>query len=117
MLRPGFFPQGHQLGVCGPNADGQARHRRHNLPADRTMTVTAWRAAQPCAHLQYASAHNSWLNVVRLWLAKIDRDCLARGIFTPVDDLRRQLLQYIRARNKHRHPFMWSYSIRVRDRG
>jgi len=31
-----------------------------------------------------------------LWFAKIERDVIARGIFTSVSDLRRKLMRYIR---------------------
>ena len=58
----------------------------------------------------YTPTYSSWLNQVELWFAKIERDCIARGIFTSVADLRRKLLQYIRAHNKHCHPFVWSYA-------
>ena len=34
--------------------------------------------------------------IVPLWFAKIERDCIARGIFTSTADLRRKLMQYIR---------------------
>ncbi len=50
--------------------------------------------------------------------AKIERDLIARGIFTSVADLRRKLLQYIRAHNKTCHPFLWTYrNVQRRIRG
>jgi hypothetical protein len=57
---------------------------------------------------------------VELWFAKIERDCIARGIFTSAGDLRRKLMQYIRAHNKTCRPFRWSYSTpthRIRASG
>ena len=81
-----------------------------NLSAHKTKAVTAWLTTHPTVHMHYTPTYSSWLNQVELWFAKIERDLLARGIFTSVADLRRKLMAYIRAHNKHCHPFVWSYS-------
>jgi transposase len=81
-----------------------------NLSAHKTKAVHAWVAAHPRVHLHYTPTYSSWLNQVELWFAKIERDCIARGIFTSTADLRRKLMAYIRAHNTHCHPFVWSYS-------
>lgn len=90
------------------------RHEIHliadNLSAHKTKAVQAWLAAHPRVHMHYTPTYSSWLNQVELWFAKIERDCIARGIFTSTADLRRKLMQYIRAHNKYCHPFVWSYS-------
>jgi hypothetical protein len=36
----------------------------------------------------------SWLNQVDIWFAKIEREIIARGIFTSVPDLARKLRRY-----------------------
>ena len=61
------------------------------------------------AMTRHADLH-SWLNQIALWFATIERDCLARGIFTSTTDLRRKLLQCIRAHNKTCRPFRWAYA-------
>jgi transposase len=81
-----------------------------NLSAHKTKAVEAWLVAHPRVELHYTPTYSSWLNQVELWFAKIERDCIARGIFTSTADLRRKLMQYIRAHNKTCHPFVWSYS-------
>jgi hypothetical protein len=45
-----------------------------------------------------------------LWFAKIQRDVIARGIFTLVADLARKLRKYIRAYAKSAKPFHWTYT-------
>jgi transposase len=80
-----------------------------NLSAHKTKRVQAWLAAHPRVAIHYTPTYASWLNQVELWFAKIQRDLLARGIFTSVADLRRKLMQYIRAHNKNCHPFAWTY--------
>jgi transposase len=81
-----------------------------NFAAHKTKTVTEWLAAHPRVHLHFTPTYSSWLNQIELWFAKIERDMIARGIFTSTADLRRKLLQYIRAHNKTCQPIQWSYS-------
>ncbi len=80
-----------------------------NLSAHKTKGVQTWLAAHPRVTIHYTPTYASWLNQVELWFAKIERDLLARGIFTSVSDLRRKLLQYIRAHNTACQPFVWTY--------
>jgi hypothetical protein len=47
---------------------------------------------------------------VEIWFARIERDVIARGIFTSVKDLARKLMRYIRACSKDARPFLWKYS-------
>ncbi len=54
-------------------------------------------------------AEESWLNQVELWFSKIERDVIARGIFTSVKDLSRKLMRYIRLCNKDPKPIKWMY--------
>ena len=81
-----------------------------NLSAHKTKAVAAWVTDNPRVHLHYTPTYSSWLNQVELWFAKIERDMIARGIFTSTADLRRKLMQYIRAHNKTCQPIQWSYS-------
>jgi transposase len=81
-----------------------------NLSAHKTKRVTEWLDAHPRVTIHYTPTYSSWLNQVELWFAKIERDMIARGIFTSTADLRRKLMQYIRAHNKTCQPIQWSYS-------
>jgi hypothetical protein len=47
------------------------------------------------------------LNQVENWL--IERDVIARGIFTSVKDLARKLMRYIRHYNRAPKPIKWTY--------
>ncbi len=66
--------------------------------------MRAWLAAHSKVTMHYTPTYSSWLNQVELWFAKIDRDCIARGIFTSTPDLRRKLMQYARLHNFSRSP-------------
>lgn len=81
-----------------------------NLAAHKTAAVQAWWAAHPRVHFHYTPTYSSWLNQVELWLAKIERDCLARGIFTSPRDLKRKLLTDIDWHNTEAKPFLWTYN-------
>lgn len=81
-----------------------------NLAAHKTPGVAAWLAAHPRVTMHYTPTYSSWLNQVELWFAKVERDMIARGIFTSTADLRRKLMQYIRAHNKTCQPIQWAYS-------
>jgi transposase len=54
--------------------------------------------------------YSSWLNQVELWFAKIERDLLARGVFTSVPDLARKIRRYITRYNDDPKPIRWTYS-------
>jgi transposase len=80
-----------------------------NLSAHKAPVVQAWLAAHPRVTLHYTPTYSSWLNQVELWFAKLERDCIARGIFTSPADLRKKLLQYIKLHNTTCQPFLWRY--------
>lgn len=81
-----------------------------NLSAHKTKAVKAWLEAHPNVHIHYTPTYSSWLNQVELWFGKIERDCIARGIFTSTDDLRTKLMAYIKIHNADCRPFKWKYS-------
>jgi transposase len=81
-----------------------------NLSAHKTQRVRTFLAAHPTVHLHYTPTYSSWLNQVELWFSKIERDVIARGIFTSLSDLRRKLMRYIKQYNKTAKPFRWSYA-------
>ena len=81
-----------------------------NLSAHKTPAVEQFLAEHPKVRFHFTPTYSSWLNQVELWFAKIERDVIARGIFTSVADLRRKLMQYIRAYAKHARPIRWTYT-------
>lgn len=81
-----------------------------NLSAHKTKAVDEFLTAHPKVQLHFTPTYSSWLNQVELWFAKIQRDLLARGIFTSVADLARKIRKYIRAYARVARPFRWSFS-------
>src|SRR6516165_5458519 len=80
-----------------------------NLSAHKTRRVQSLLADHPQLHLHFTPTYSSWLNQVELWFAKIERDLIARGIFTSVRDLARKLIRYVRHYNQAPKPIKWMY--------
>ncbi len=80
-----------------------------NLSTHKTQAVRTFLLDHPNVHLHFTPTYSSWLNQVELWFGKIERDLLARGIFTSVADLARKIRRYIRHYNKTATPVRWNY--------
>jgi transposase len=80
-----------------------------NLSAHKTKRVDEFLVEHPNVHMHFTPTYSSWLNQVELWFAKIERDVIARGVFTSVPDLKRKLMRYIRQYNKQPKPVKWKY--------
>src|SRR5258707_1515372 len=80
-----------------------------NLSAHKTKRVAQFLADHPKVHLHFTPTYSSWLNQVELWFGRIERDVVARGVFTSVNDLARKLMRYIRHHNRHAAPIKWAY--------
>ena len=80
-----------------------------NLSAHKTKRVTDFLDQHPNVHMHYTPTYCSWLNQIEIWFSKIQRDLIARGIFTSKADLKRRILKYIRHYNSDAKPFKWTY--------
>jgi transposase/transposase-like protein len=81
-----------------------------NLSAHTTKAVEQFLHDHPKVQFHFTPTYSSWLNQVELWFAKIQRDVIARGVFSSVADLARKLKKYIRAYAKSAKPFRWTYT-------
>ena len=94
--------------------DSQPRHREihvilDNLSTHKTRAVETFLVEHPQVHLHFTPTYSSWLGQVELWFGRIERDLLARGIFTSVNDLACQIRRYIRHYSNVAKPIRWSY--------
>src|SRR5258706_2234230 len=80
------------------------------LSAHKSKPVMDFLAMHPKVHLHFTPTYSSWLNQVELWFSKIERDVIARGVFTSVSDLKRKLMRYIRQYNKSPRTVKWKYA-------
>src|ERR1700684_335702 len=81
-----------------------------NLSAHKTNQVEVFLEQNANVKLHFTPTYSSWLNQVEIWFARLEREVIARGIFTSVQDLSRKLMRYIRAYSKNARPFKWKYS-------
>src|SRR5579863_9103392 len=84
---------GQVVGACQPKQEIHVI--ADNLSAHKSQTVKEFLEAHPKVHLHFTPTYSSWLNQIELWFAKIERDVIARGVFTSVPDLARKLRRYI----------------------
>jgi transposase len=80
-----------------------------NLSAHKAPAVAEFLKSHPRVHLHFTPTYSSWLNQVELWFAKIERDVIARGVFTSTADLKRKLMRYIRHYNRAPKTVKWKY--------
>jgi transposase len=80
-----------------------------NLSAHKTKSVFEFLNANPAVRIHYTPTYSSWLNQIEIWFSKIQRQVIARGIFTSQADLSRKLIRYIKEYNKTATPFRWRY--------
>src|ERR1700691_4798909 len=80
-----------------------------NLSAHKSQPVKDFLEAHRKVHLHFTPTYSSWLNQVALWLSKIEREVIARGVFTSLPDLKRKLMRYIRHYNQTPKTVKWKY--------
>ncbi len=96
------------VGLCKPQQE--IHIILDNLSAHKTHKVASFLQEHPNLKLHFTPTYSSWLNQVEIWFSRIERDVIARGVFTSVRDLARKLIRYIRAYSKTARPFNWKYS-------
>lgn len=99
----------HQVvGLCKPKQE--IHIILDNLSAHKTHQVASFLQDHPNVKLHFTPTYSSWLNQVEIWFSRVERDVIARGVFTSVRDLARKLIRYIHAYSKTARPFHWKYS-------
>ena len=91
-------------------ADQQIHIILDNLSAHKTKLVDAFLQNNSRVQLHFTPTYSSWLNQVELWFGKIERDLIARGVFTSVHDLARKIKRYLKAYSANAKPIQWKYS-------
>ena len=81
-----------------------------NLSAHKTKEVSAFLQANPKVRIHYTPTYSSWLNQVEIWFSKIQRQIIARGVFSSVDDLARKIMRFIHNYNQTATPIRWRYA-------
>ena len=96
------------LSLCPPHQ--QIHIILDNLSAHKTALVREFLEQNPRVQFHFTPTYSSWLNQVEIWFARIEREVIARGVFTSVPDLARKLRRYINAYSANARPIHWTYS-------
>ena len=91
-------PQGKQIYIIADN-----------LSAHKTKRVELFLDEHSNVHMQYIPTYCSWFNQIEIWFSNIQRDLIARGVFTSKTDLKRKIMKYIRHHDKDARPLKWTY--------
>src|SRR5215207_5703457 len=96
--------------VLATQPEGKAIHVIcDNVSAHKTEAVDDFLAERANVAIHYTPTYSSWLNQVENWFSRIQRDVIARGVFSNVKDLGKKLMRYIRQYNKNPKPIKWKY--------
>ena len=67
-----------------------------------------WFETKPPIHFHFTLTSASWLNAVEGWFSQLERRALYRGLFSSVQDLKDELLGFIKVYNRQlAKPFRW----------
>ena len=103
-LRSSFHP-----GESGLISAALDTRRERGEPAVH-VPFTEFLHQHPNVKLHFTPTYSSWLNQVEIWFGRIEREVIARGIFTSVKDLARKPMRYIQAYSVSAKPFRWKYA-------
>jgi transposase len=85
-------------------APGREVHIILDNLAHKSQVVRDLLASHLNVHLHFTPTYSSWLNQVEIWFSKVERDVIAREIFTSVKDLARKLRRCINAYSANAKP-------------
>lgn len=79
-----------------------------NYATHKRVEVRDWLAANPRIHVHFTPTSGSWLNLIEVWFAIIERQAIRRGTFRSVRDLNAKIRAFITGWNDRCHPFVWT---------
>lgn len=82
-----------------------------NLSIHKDQSVKEWLSKKRKIKLHFTPTYSSWLNQVEIWFNMLTKDVLKGGVWKSVEQLTKQMLEYIDTYNKTRaKPFAWTYT-------
>jgi transposase len=79
-----------------------------NYATHKHQRVRAWLGSHPRVHLHFTPTYASWLNLVEVFFAIIERQALRRGDFASVDELVAAIRRFCDGWNQRCQPFTWT---------
>lgn len=85
-----------------------------NLSVHKNQMVKEWLSKKRKIKLHFTPTYASWLNQIEIWFNILAKDVLKGGVWKSVEQLIKQMLEYIDTYNKTRaKPFAWTYTGNV----
>lgn len=78
-----------------------------NYCTHKEQSVNKWLAKRPRFHLHFTPTGSSWLNLVERFFGELTQDVIREGSFSCVNDLVRDIEQYLADRNVNPKPYRW----------
>src|SRR5215213_4109991 len=79
-----------------------------NYATHKHAKVQAWLARHPRIHLHFTPTYASWLSLVEVFFAIIERQALRRGDFASVQELMAAIRRFCDGWNQRCQPFAWT---------
>ena len=79
-----------------------------NYATHKHAKVQAWLAKHPRVQLHFTPTYASWLNMVEVFYAIIERQALRRGDFASVEELMAAIRRFCDGWNQRCQPFTWT---------
>jgi transposase len=79
-----------------------------NYATHKHAKVQAWLTGHPRIHLHVTPTYGSWLNLVEVFFAIIERQALRRGDFASVQELMAAIRRFCDGWNQRCRPFTWT---------
>ena len=81
-----------------------------NYGTHKVDKVKRWFANRPYYHIHFTPTGSSWINQIERWFALLTEQCIRRGSFQSVHELKQRITAFIEANNEHPKPFKWTAS-------
>ena len=82
-----------------------------NYGTHKKQEVRAWLKKHPRFVLHFVPTSSSWMNLVERWFAELTSNCVRRGSFYSVQDLKKAIQEFLDAWNENPQPFVWTATV------
>src|SRR2546427_608592 len=82
-----------------------------NYGTHKKEEVLAWLKKHPRFVLHFVPTSSSWLNLVERWFSELSRQCIRRGAFFSVGDLKKAIREFLASWNEDPKPFVWTATV------
>ncbi len=82
-----------------------------NYGTHKKQEVRTWLKKHPRFVLHFVPTSSSWLNLVERWFGELSSQCIRRGAFFSVEDLKKAIREFLDAWNENPQPFVWTATV------